>query len=38
MENVRKYLIDNPEIADKIENKIKAKVGLLKEKEPQKEK
>jgi recombination protein RecA len=36
MENVRKYLIDNPEIADKIENKIKAKVGLLKEKEPKK--
>lgn len=38
MENVRKYLIDNPEIAEDIENKIRAKVGLLKEKEPEEEK
>lgn len=38
MENVRKYLIDNPEIAEDIENKIRAKVGLLKEKEPEEKK
>lgn len=38
MENVRKYLIDNPEIAEDIENKIRAKVGLLKEKKPEEEK